>query len=413
MFTDKTSRAIDLIWKSFDSEKIQAGYRLAQEAAEEGDPDALCVLGRCHLGSDYLWEEAGIDDDPVRASKLIKESVLAGSAIGVLTAMRCGELTPGVKRRMPFASEKEAFAKVHLEAQSGNGFCLFMIGNALFWGDYLTFEPEASKQFNSPEEYYAFAYPLAAEYYKNAFDKGILYGFGNFRTICESEYGNIPEPAFEAYFKLVADNGNPLVCNDYGKYLQDEYEGCDEEAFSYYMKAFEFGDLMSAYNVGVSYDYGMGVEEDLDKAFEYYRIAAEAGWPSAQFQLGDFYFEGRGNIARDYAKAFKWLKCAYDNSNEDNCWRPAAELSILYQDGLGTIRDYDMAFEMLSVVEDVIDDVWEPLDAMVLNALGVAYGFGLGTDADIDKGIEYLDRAIEFGSEAAKANKARLLDSVS
>lgn len=163
MFTDKTSRAIDLIWKSFDSEKIQAGYRLAQEAAEEGDPDALCVLGRCHLGSDYLWEEAGIDDDPVRASKLIKESVLAGSAIGVLTAMRCGELTPGVKRRMPFASEKEAFAKVHLEAQSGNGFCLFMIGNALFWGDYLTFEPEASKQFNSPEEYYAFAYPLAAE----------------------------------------------------------------------------------------------------------------------------------------------------------------------------------------------------------------------------------------------------------
>ncbi len=412
MFSEKTSKAIDLIWKSFDREKIRAGYQLINEAVNEGDADAICLLGRCHLGSDYVWEEAGFEEDPEKAAKLIKESVLKGSAIGVLTAMRCGELTPGVKRKMPFASERDAFAEVLCEAQHGNGFFLFMIGNALFWGDYLIFEPEAAKQFKSVEEYNAFAYPLAANYFEHAFDEGILYGFGNFRTIYESDHSNISEHAYEAYFKHVADGGNPLVCNDYGKYLQDEYEDCEEESFSYYRKAVEFGDLKSAYNVAVSYATGMGVEEDLDKAFEYYTIAAEAGWVSAQFQLGNFYFTGRGNVARDYAKAFKWLNEAYLNADEDERWRPAAELAILYQDGLGTIQDDEMAFAHLAEIEDILDEIWEPLDAMVLNALGVAYAFGRGTEPDIKKGIEYFDRAIEYGSEEAVAHKAKFKKSI-
>ncbi|WP_288717331.1 hypothetical protein [uncultured Duncaniella sp.] len=44
---------------------------------------------------------------------------------------------------------------------------------------------------------------------------------------------------------------------------------------------------------------------------------------------------------------------------------------------------------------------------MVLNALGVAYGFGRGTDENIKLAIDYFDRAIDFGLEKAKANKAR------
>ncbi|WP_292268438.1 SEL1-like repeat protein [Butyricimonas sp.] len=55
----------------------------------------------------------------------------------------------------------------------------------------------------------------------------------------------------------------------------------------------------------------------------------------------------------------------------------------------------------------MLDDVWEPLDAMVLNALGVAYGFGRGTEQNIPLAIEYFDRAIEYDSEEAKKNKTR------
>ncbi|HUN21330.1 MAG TPA: hypothetical protein PLT34_08760 [Muribaculaceae bacterium] len=49
---------------------------------------------------------------------------------------------------------------------------------------------------------------------------------------------------------------------------------------------------------------------------------------------------------------------------------------------------------------------------MVLNALGVAYAFGRGVDEDIETGMAYFDRAIEYGSEAAVRNKAMLRRSV-
>ena len=79
---------------------------------------------------------------------------------------------------------------------------------------------------------------------------------------------------------------------------------------------------------------------------------------------------------------------------------------------MGTAQDDEMAFRRLSEIEDRVDDVWEPLDAMALNALGVAYAFGRGTEEDIEKGIAYFDRAIEYGSEAAARNKARFKRSV-
>ncbi len=71
-----------------------------------------------------------------------------------------------------------------------------------------------------------------------------------------------------------------------------------------------------------------------------------------------------------------------------------------------------MAFAHLAEIEDILDEIWEPLDAMVLNALGVAYAFGRGTEPDIKKGIEYFDRAIEYGSEEAVAHKAKFKKSI-
>ena len=80
--------------------------------------------------------------------------------------------------------------------------------------------------------------------------------------------------------------------------------------------AFERGDLQSAYNVGVCYGRGYGVDADPDEAFRYYMVAAEAGNANAQFQVGNFYFMGRGNIGCDYAKAVRWLTKAYENSDD-------------------------------------------------------------------------------------------------
>ncbi|WP_294628222.1 tetratricopeptide repeat protein [uncultured Bacteroides sp.] len=400
--------AIDKIWKSYDKEQMWEGYELLCRAVEQGDADACCYLGRCYSGEEYVWCGAGFPVDEEQASRLIKESVRLGSADGVLCALRTGNLSPALRKTMPFASLEEAFTIVKQRAQEGDAFSQYMVGNVFFYGDYLViYGDEESNKYDTEEEYYAFAYPIAAEYYENSLDNGLSAALGNYRTICESELADLGDDAYENCLQQLADAGNPLACNDYGKLLEDEYDDA-EGAFQYYSLAVEYGDVQSAYNVAVCHATGYGVSQDLDKAFAHYLLAAEAGHAKAQFRVGDFYFQGRGNVARDYAKAVVWLNKAYRNMDEEDSWQPAAELAICYQNGWGTFQDDATAFGFLSEIEEngMLEEVWEPLDAAVLNALGVAYGFGRGTQQDIPQAIEYFDRAIAYDSEEAERNKA-------
>ena len=43
---------------------------------------------------------------------------------------------------------------------------------------------------------------------------------------------------------------------------------------------------------------------------------------------------------------------------------------------------------------------------MVLTALGVAYAYGRGVEQDIKYGVEYLDQAVEYGSEEAREHRS-------
>ena len=42
----------------FDPEKTAEGVRLLREAADAGDPDALCFLARTYMGERYVREHA-------------------------------------------------------------------------------------------------------------------------------------------------------------------------------------------------------------------------------------------------------------------------------------------------------------------------------------------------------------------
>ncbi|WP_302605669.1 tetratricopeptide repeat protein [uncultured Alistipes sp.] len=406
-YSEKVAEAIALIWKSYDKTAMRRGYDLLTEAAREGDADAYCFLGRCHLGEEYVGSGGRFVRDERLASRYIAESVVRGSASGVLCALRTSNLTPDLRAKMPFDSLKEAYASVLGLAEAGEAFAQYMIGNVYFWGDYLEIEgEEETARFDSEEDYYAFAYPIAAHYYELSFRNGLTCGFGNYRSIYESDLTEIDFDTYAETFEMLVATGDPLICNDYGKFLEDEYDDA-EGAFAHYLLAVERGDAASANNVGTCYGRGYGVAEDPDKAFEYYMMAAEAGYANAQFQVGNFYYEGRGNVRRDYAAAVRWLERAYANRSDREDIRAAAELAVCYQNGLGTARDDVRAFGLLHETEARLDDLWEPVDAQVLNALGVAYAYGRGTKQDIERGIRYFDRAIAYDSEEAARNRAR------
>ena len=66
------------------------------------------------------------------------------------------------------------------------------------------------------------------------------------------------------------------------------------------------GDMRAQYNLGASYQSGLGVKTDLPVAAAWYRKAANQGYPSAEINLGEMYRTGQG-VAKDPAEARLWL----------------------------------------------------------------------------------------------------------
>lgn len=59
-------------------------------------------------------------------------------------------------------------------------------------------------------------------------------------------------------------------------------------------EAANLGDLQAMYELGNCYFEGLGVEENVQKAFEYYKKAAEEGHAHAANNLADMYLNGEG-----------------------------------------------------------------------------------------------------------------------
>ena len=58
-------------------------------------------------------------------------------------------------------------------------------------------------------------------------------------------------------------------------------------------------------NLGTCYDFGVGVDEDLTKAFELYEKSALLGFSFGMWSVGNCYKNGSG-VAKDISKAKEW-----------------------------------------------------------------------------------------------------------
>lgn len=72
------------------------------------------------------------------------------------------------------------------------------------------------------------------------------------------------------------------------------------------------GDTESAYQIGLSYDLGLGLEKDVKQSFEYYNLAAKAGHAKAQYNLAICYALSKG-VAKDIKQSKYWINQAREN----------------------------------------------------------------------------------------------------
>ena len=71
----------------------------------------------------------------------------------------------------------------------------------------------------------------------------------------------------------------------------------------------EKGDASALFLVGVMYDTGQGVAEDIPEAIKWFRFAADKGNVDAMYSLGQEYALGEG-VPKDLVEAYFWLDLA-------------------------------------------------------------------------------------------------------
>ena len=71
----------------------------------------------------------------------------------------------------------------------------------------------------------------------------------------------------------------------------------------------EEGDPSSQYNLGVMYRMGKGVAQDDEEAAKWYRLAADQGDAGSQFLLGYMYLNGIG-VPQNNLRAHMWVNIA-------------------------------------------------------------------------------------------------------
>ena len=155
-FSDAVDNAIEAIYYTYDREKAAAAVQPLADAANAGDGDAAYILSRCVSGPQYSWDYHPFQANDEAVEQLIRQSIVQGSAMGVLGAMRCGMLTPEMEEAMPFANLREAWNAVYEKAQAGCLFAMNMIGSSYYWLDILRIEEKKAGDFPSQEEFDAY-----------------------------------------------------------------------------------------------------------------------------------------------------------------------------------------------------------------------------------------------------------------
>ena len=390
-FSDTVDRAIEAIYYAYDRNKAAACIQPLTKAAQDGDGDAAYILSRCASGSQYVWFYHSFQEDDDLAEKWLQQSIVQGSAIGVLGAMRCGMLTPEMEEAMPFDTLQQAWDVVYEKAQAGCLFCMNMIANTYFWLDIPRIENKSPDDFPNQAAFGQWLRETELKcipWFEKAFQGGMGFAGLNLYTLYnDGDDGTFtPDKAkAEAVARLGAEKGYPDWQERYANLLKEQ-NGWNQEVFDLYSAAIKQGQLSSCYYIGYAYEQGKVVSKDCRKAMEYYELGLQ---DSRQIgcanRAGRLLFLGEDGVSQDYARAVQLFERA--RANGDNTWGNDM-LGNCYLFGWGCQKDPALALERFQEVDYTSD--------LKNYGLGVLYTEGLGVSQDIKKGVEYFQKAKDY-----------------
>lgn len=150
------------------------------------------------------------------------------------------------------------------------------------------------------------------------------------------------------------------------------------------------------YRIGKMFCYGLGTEQDYEKAFEWFERSAKQKNKFAQFSLANLYYYGSG-VEKDLSQAFLW----YQRSSSQGQPYAAYSIAQMYRYGEYVTKDNDTAQryyqQALSAFLKIESDDMANDD--LFYKLGQMFKLGLGTDSDVTKAIEYFRCSAEMNNK--------------
>ncbi len=149
------------------------------------------------------------------------------------------------------------------------------------------------------------------------------------------------------------------------------------------------GDPSAAYEIGVRFAEGRGVAANAAESARWFERAARAGLAPAQFRLGSLYEKGIG-VRKDIDKAKRSYTAAASQGNA----KAMHNLAVLYAEGAGGKPDYQNATQWFrrAAGYGVADSQYN---------LGILYARGLGLPKDFAESYKWFALAAASGDKDA------------
>ncbi|XP_022046142.1 protein sel-1 homolog 1 [Acanthochromis polyacanthus] len=328
------------------------------------------------------------------------------------------------------AQKKELYEKLLKVAVKGHQKAMEKVAYAMLFGDYMNQNITKAKEMfeklaieGSPKAQMALGFLYAAGLGVNSSQAKALvyYTFsalgGNLvaHMILGYRYWGgvgVPQSCESAltHYRLVSNHVASDVSLTGGSAVQrirllDEVENpgsasgmLEEDLIQYYQFLAEKGDVQAQVGLGQLHLHGgRGVEQNHQRAYDYFTQAANAGNTNAMAFLGKMYSEGSEFLPQNNETALQYFKKASDLGN------PVGQsgLGMAYRYGRGVPVNYELA---LKYFQKAAEQGW--VDGQL--QLGTMYYNGIGVKRDYKQALKFFNLASQSGHILAFYNLAQM-----
>lgn len=209
------------------------------------------------------------------------------------------------------------------------------------------------------------------------------------------------------WFRKAADKGYAPACTCLALTYQDGVgiEQNFQEAAKWFKKAADKGDAVAQSHLAYLYRHGLGMAQDFAEAIRWYRKAAEQESAAAQTALGYMYLAGpavakdyqeasqwsKNGLGQDYAEARRWLLLAAGKGH------PLAQtyLGFIFLGGLGVQANPQEAQTWLQKAAAKSYSLAE-------YTLACLYRYGVGVRQDYQEATQWFHKATANSDDATK-----------